>query len=312
MDGRLLATADREIRTHYPDLYSLLVVHQGAIVCEHYYHGYARHDAFDLRSATKSFTSALVGCALQYGYLSSLDMPLTALFPEILDHEVDPRKAAITVRHVLTMTAGFAWNDRADWHRLWVADDLIACTLGLPMAAKPGEAFSYNTAATQLLIGIVRRATGLPAFDFARDALFGPLEIATPCWETDRQGNILGGVGLSLTAREMAKLGMLYLDGGVWNGTPIVPAAYVRASTTAQATGGDPEEAQYGFHWWVTTERGHVAYFAAGYGGQYIFVVPDLDLVAVTTANAALPSSQVTNIRQVVADVVIPAIERDP
>lgn len=288
IEEAVLLRVDEGIRADYPDVHSFLVIRHGYLVFERYYCGYNHEREHEVRSITKSFISALVGIALKEGYLTSLDQKVIDLLPNYFDSDADPRKKAITLRHLLTMTAGFDCdNDENFWlmrqHRDWAK-----ATLDTPMRCEPGEQFNYDSAAMHLLSVILTHQTGMSAFDYAQARLFKPLGMQVHHWPHDPLGNSEGAAGLRLTARDMAKFGYLYLNSGQWEGQEIVPTWFVRDSTRKQSEGGDPEPANYGYLWWVLYESHAVGYCAAGYGGQYIFVFPNQDLIIVTTADHTL------------------------
>jgi CubicO group peptidase (beta-lactamase class C family) len=246
-----------------------------------------------------------VGIALQQGYLKSLDQKVIDFFPEYATPDLDPRTTAITINNLLTMTSGFDWSEESPWS--WPqGGDWIKYILDTPMSSVPGRKFTYDTPAVHLLSAVLTRNASMSTLDFADRYLFKPLGIATPQWQADPQGRNNGGRGLFLRAPDMAKFGYLYLNDGLWDGTQIVPVNWVRESTQKQSEGGFPEHESYGYLWWVTTTQGHAAYFAAGYGGQYIDVVPDLDLVVVITSN--LDQAHLEN-RKIVDQFVLPAIK---
>ena len=180
-------------------------------------------------------------------------------------------------------------------------------TLDRPLASHPGTHFTYNTGLSQVLAAILTKITQVPMSRFARERLFQPLGIRTAPWETDPQGLTIGGFGLSLTVQDLAKFGYLYLNGGQWEGQQIVPVTYVHASTTVWSAGGFPEENPYGYHWWVTNEAGYPSFFAAGYGGQYLYVVPELATIVVTTAKYELPPEETLD-RDLITNFVLPAV----
>ncbi len=308
MDSALLQRAGNHIRAQLPNVLSLLVTRHGSLVFEQYYHGHTQATRFGILSATKSVISALVGVALQNQLLPDLERTMLSFFPALDTATVDPRKRAITLAHLLTMTAGFGWNDDdAMW--LWPRDtNWVTASLERPMQDDPGATFKYSNEVSHILSAIVTQATHMSAEAYAAQQLFAPLGIASAIWEADPQGISLGGWGLFLTARDMAKFGYLYLNQGSWDGTQIVPAQYVEASTQAHSAGGYPEDGAYGYHWWITTMGGYHTYFAAGYGGQYIWVIPVLDVVAVTTARYDLPPEETQEHRCLLTDFIVPAV----
>ena len=306
VDPALLAEADARIPVELPNVSALLVVRDGAVIFEESYGGYDPEEPVDVRSVTKSVVGALVGIAIGDGTLA-LDDTVGALIPERIPAGADPRVAGITVASLLTMTSGLAWDASTDYQTLIASDDWVGLTLGLSVAHEQGAVYAYNTGGSHLLSVILTAVTGRDTAAFAGERLFGPLGIEPGRWRRSPQGETNGGFGLSLTPRDMAKLGYLYLNGGRWDGEQIVPEDYVRRSTAYQsagdATGGTP----YGRQWWVTEATGYAAFYALGYGGQYIYVVPDLDLVAVMVAEKRVPPEELRSPRWVIEGLVVPA-----
>ena len=289
----------------YGQVRAVLVYHQGEPVLERYTDAEAE-DYWATQSVTKSVMSLLIGVALDQGYLDSVDQTLAELLPDYAA-DMSPQVGAITLREVLTHTAGFPdeWNgsyaftDSEDWVRTTVIDRA-------DVGPHDGS-FGYSNAGTHLLSAILVEATGRSVLEFARANIFEPLGIesrpawqspsggweATPeeealteyyeagfAWPVDPQGLHLGFVYLKLRPADLARIGQLYLDEGRWDGTQLVPASWVRESTEAQVEATGAGEA-YGFMWWVTEVDGDPAYVAWGYGGQMIEVVPDRELVVV-------------------------------
>jgi CubicO group peptidase (beta-lactamase class C family) len=250
----------------------------------------------------------------------------------------DPRLAKVTVRQLLTMSSGLAGDDLSlggDYdllERLHQSRDWVRQILGRKLVARPGATFAYSNASSHLLSAIVADSTGHSTLAFARSRLFGPLGIHTAqafqpvavadptraerqaygqakvAWPTDPQGYQLGFGGLKLPARDLAKLGYLYLNGGRWDGVQIIPAGYVRASTQrhSQPPPNSPLGGYgYGYQWWVSTEQGHPSFLAMGFGGQFIQVIPDLDLVVVITSDAENGRGDA---QQLVGEAIIPAV----
>jgi CubicO group peptidase (beta-lactamase class C family) len=308
MQEDLIELAHQKILKELPNIYSLLVIRHGVIVYEQYYQGQDGSTLFDVRSVTKSFISALIGIALGEKNILNLDQPIFSCFPEYKANNTDPRKAAITIKDLLTMKSGMAWDEDDEFERLALSDNWIQYIFSHPMADNPGKVFNYNSGASHILSELIRRVTGTNALEFARQRLFSPLGIHHLHWQTDPRHVPFGFAGLSLTVRDLAKLGLLYLRQGMWNATRILTPDYIHASTTAWSSGGFPEDAQYGYHWWLLPSGLHPAFFAAGYGGQYLWVVPDLDLIVVTTAEYWLPPALVQDHRFLITDFVIPAV----
>jgi CubicO group peptidase (beta-lactamase class C family) len=307
LDPKILSQIDHDVKETFPAVKGVLVVRNGYVVFENYYQGYDRSDYHHVFSVTKSVISALVGVALKEDRIENLDQRLPEFFPEHFGPGTDARKRQITVENLLTMTNGFRLNslfNNKGFEQIMSSDDVVEASIGQPMAKEPGEEFNYNEGDAHLLSAILTKTTGQSALVYAHENLFGPLGIdsdpdasiqADPAnirrfeqagfvWADDEQGNSVGAFGLKLTARDMAKIGYLYLQDGRWEGRQIVPRGYVRASTREQLeTGYSPAggPAGYGYLWWTRKVEGYRAFYASGYGGHLIYVIPELNLVAV-------------------------------
>ena len=263
-------------------VHGVLIARHGRLVAERYFRGTAGHRPHNLKSASKSVLSALAGLAVEEGVLD-LDQPIADVLPEAADLD-DPRKQAITVRHLLTMTSGLESTSFGNYGS-WVGSrNWVRAALARPLEAEPGTRFSYSTGGTHLLSATLAGAAGKSTHDFARQHLFAPLGIRHSAWARDRQGIHVGGNNLSLLPRDMLKFGQLYLNRGRWGGRQILPWQWVDESTRpglAGPRGRGRIYGGYGYLWWLRppTERG--AYIASGYGGQYIYVSPAEDLVVV-------------------------------
>lgn len=263
------------------DLHSLLIVRNGYLVMEAYWHPFQPDTKHVLQSCTKSFTSALVGIAIDKGYIDGVSHKVLDWFPERTIANDDARKRTITLEHLLTMSSGLDWPTHGlgeDLSRQLVqSKDWVQFVLDRPMAQEPGSLFNYNSAGSHLLSAIIKKTTGVSALDYAQKNLFAPLGITDVFWASDPNGVSTGGWGLELVPHDMAKFGYLYLHNGVWGGQPIVPAAWVKAST-APHMNADYMGYQYGYQWWVHPSD---VYHARGYGGQRIFVLPKQEMVVV-------------------------------
>ncbi|MEA4908313.1 MAG: serine hydrolase [Anaerolineaceae bacterium] len=282
MDAHKLAQMQAAIEQEDLALHSLLVIRNGYIVSETYYGKYTANDRHDLYSCTKSFVSTLVGIAIDQGLIDGTGQRMLAYFSGHSFANVDARKEAMTLADVLSMQTGLAWEEGDPAYiSLSRSPDWVAYMLDLPMQAPPGSQFNYCSGCSHLLSAMVGQASETGARDFAERYLFKPLGIRQARWDIDPHGNPIGGWGLQLTPREMAKLGYLYLHHGEWDGQQVVPAQWVAEATRRHA--GDEGELGYGYQWW--TYPALDAYTALGRGGQTIFVVPGADLVIVTTAD---------------------------
>lgn len=262
-----------------------VIVKDGVIVDEYYKDGYDQNSVFTLQSTSKSVTSALIGIAIDKGYIPSVNEPISTYFPQILDSSSE-YKSQITIWNLLTHTTGLNASDTANWNEWLASDNWVDYVLERPATSRPGTVFSYFTGNTHLLSAILQQATGKTAYEFGKEYLFDPLDMDSVQCSTDPQGISDGGNGFAMNVYDMAKLGELYLNNGNWNGEQIISEQWVKDSTTLQFDRSSGS-ADYGYQWWVRTfgENAYPAYFAQGHYGQYIFVVPDLDLVVAITSH---------------------------
>jgi CubicO group peptidase (beta-lactamase class C family) len=330
-DADELAEIEELLHRSHTSVRSLLIVRDGVLVYERYGNGADASDGHDVRSVTKSVVSALVGIALGDGSIEDVHQTVGELLADHLPGDADPRTAGISVRDLLSMTAGLP--DDADSpdlvERLDARRDHVRAILELPLSADPGSRWAYSNVSSDLLAAIVADATGRSVLDFARERLFGPLGIETTgayepdivgpptpdlleryeasavAWPTDGEGYHWGSGTLRLPARDLAKFGLLYLNEGRWDGEQIVPAEYVRDSTTSAAMPTGPGH-DYAWQWWITEPSDHGAFSARGFGGQVIEVVPGLDLVAVVTTDPEVPGGDGHDL---VDNVLVPAAE---
>jgi CubicO group peptidase (beta-lactamase class C family) len=242
-------------------------------------------------SVTKSITSALVGIAIDQGSIQGVDEKMFAFFPDYASLS-DERKGAITLEHLLTMTSGLEWNEwnlpyrdtRNDLIQLFFVFDPIEYILAKPVVNEPGTRWYYNSGGTDILGEVIREATGLRMDDFAEEYLFVPLGITDYEWVHINPDMISAHGGLKLRPRDMAKLGYLFLNGGMWDGERIVSKEWVEESTKGQFfVHGE----RYGYQWWSRSysygSTAVVSFYADGWGGQRIMVFPSLDMVVVFT-----------------------------
>jgi CubicO group peptidase (beta-lactamase class C family) len=237
---------------------------------------------------TKSVVSALVGIAIRDGRLQGVDERLVDVFPEKVTPEVDPQVSSITIRDLLTMSAGYR-----DVNTPNETDDWVRAELNRPVSTKPGTVFAYDDGSAHLLSCALTKVTGMPAAEYARRELFAPLGISPGRWNGDGQGHSLGSGGLFLRPRDMLRFGQLYLQEGRWRGRQIIPRAWVRDSTRRHVA--VPGDGAYGYLWWVNTGP-HRGFLAQGYRGQTIAVFPRSSVVVVLTGVGADPVPLVSSI----------------
>ncbi|MFH1068118.1 MAG: serine hydrolase [Candidatus Glassbacteria bacterium] len=283
MDPARLAEVDRRAG-EIEDISSLLVIRNGSIVSEKYYQGTDQSTAFNVKSVSKSVLSALTGIAVREQYIPALDRKVLDYFPEYRDAALGAGKNEINIRHLLTMTTGLEWIENGPVVQAWFAsEDWVRFIFSLPMANKPGEVFNYTTAGSHLLSALLTRATKMSTLDFADKYLLRPAGIRIDRWDRDPQGYYFGGAEMYLTARNLGKFGLLYLNGGFAGGRQVVPADWIKVSTSAQITlNGNPPDQGYGYMWWTRKAGGVDIFYASGAEGQFLFCIPELSLVVVT------------------------------
>jgi uncharacterized protein (TIGR03437 family) len=323
MDSARLEQASKFIEQKYPTRLSLLVVRHGRIVFERYYGGTRVSDANVICSMSKSILSVLAGIAFDEGKLHSVDQKLEEFFPEYITANSDARKRQIRLRDLLTMTAGLQWDDLGD--RGAPGGDLAACTTTSdwlrcmlqrpPMKADPGTIFNYDSGLTHAFSAILSKVTGMTARSYASSRLFTPLGIYCPRWSQDPQGYSVGGWDVWMTPRDVARFGLLALHNGEWDGRRIVSAEWMDAATRLRVRTGDAGWGfgDYGYFWWKKTIAGYPVTLASGYGGQNLFLVPELDLLVVSTARAdwVAPLETYMQPYDIMAQYVLPAVKAD-
>jgi len=278
-------------------LYSLLVIKNGYLIAEDYFNEGSVEQKDRLQSVTKSYTSALVGIALDQGYLSSVDQKMLDFFPEIADEITDPGKEQITIQDLLQMRAGYPWEetDPVLWEGL-LSGYYVPLIEEFPLITDPGTEFHYSNLSSNWLGIIVDRATGMNLKAYSEENLFLPLGVEVGEWGTDAEGHNNGCGDLHLTARDAAKFGLLYLNDGEHEGNQVVPINWVhdslqRYSEDINVTGGFPanwglsfRDVGYGYQWWSARVGEHHFDLAWGHGGQLIVLLHELDMVIVVTA----------------------------
>lgn len=299
----------------YPGVDGAVIVRHGRLVAEGYFNGFGRQSLHDLRSTGKSFTSALAGIAIDQG-LMSLDEPISQIIPQFNNYaRMDDRKRAITVFNLLNMNSGLDCNDSVpaspgNESRMYPTQDWVGFILDLPMAGPPGAGAAYCTGGVIVLGHIISLRSGMTLDSYAAANLFAPLGIRQSDWLRSPDGRATGGGGLKLAPRDMAKFGAMYLNGGVWNGTQVVPAQWVAQSQRRVETLGRDNDG-YGFLWWKRsfTHEGQAveSFFTSGNGGNFIFVVPALELVAAFTGSN-YGSSLSNQPFDILANRILPAI----
>ncbi len=318
IDADKLALLNTAIQTQYTNLNGIIIVKNGYLALEKYYRRKNAMTVHSVASVTKSVTSALVGIAIGQGYIKSVDERVLDFFPEYTFAFTEKRKYDVSLRHLLTMTAPYPFkNWREPLDKMRRQSNWVGYAIGMLGQGGRLGTFKYSTAGAHLLSAVITRATGKCAREYANENLFRPLGMAeipdnelqtyeledvfgrrVKGWVHDPKGNSAGGWGLTLTLRDMARFGYLYLNDGFWNNKQILPETWV-ADTTAINSNG------YGYMWWLRSVGGHFAYAAMGDGGNMICCIPEKDLViAIASQIIRRPRDRWTLIER----VILPAI----
>jgi CubicO group peptidase (beta-lactamase class C family) len=303
LDTALLTTLGERVRDNtFQRITSVLVMVDGKLAYEAFFNGADRDTQNDVRSASKSLTSMLVGQAIASKAIAGTGAKVFSFFPERHPGNPDPRKLQVTVEDLLTMSSLLECDDENSFssgneERMYVTEDWLGFFLDLPIrgfapwVTKPkdspyGRSFSYCTAGVFTLGQVLEKATKRPVPDFARETLFAPLGIEKVTWLFSPLGQAQTGGGLRIRSRDLAKLGQLYLDGGRWHGRQVIPEDWVKVSTAAHVQATDTDT--YGYLWWrrdfVAGGRTFPAFYMSGNGGNKVVVVPSAKLVAVITS----------------------------
>jgi CubicO group peptidase (beta-lactamase class C family) len=273
-----------------PRLHSLLASWRGEVVLERYFNGARAARAANVKSVSKSIISALVGVAIDRGMVPGPETSIRTYFPEIAKDK-DARKQRITIEDLLSMQSGLETTSNRNYGAWVQSRNWVQHALAKPLFAEPGTEMEYSTGNTHLLSAILTKATGTSTWQFAQESLAKPLGFTLPRWPQDPQRIYFGGNDMLLTPRQMLSFGELYLRHGrksVKGSDPtttlqVVPRKWIEQSFIPRGVSAISGN-QYGYGWWMRELAGHQAYFAWGFGGQYIILVPDLDLVVVTTS----------------------------
>jgi CubicO group peptidase (beta-lactamase class C family) len=275
------------VAENMPYLRSVLVARNGYLIGESYFHLYTQNDSQAIHSVSKSILSALIGIAIDKGYIQSIHQRMMDFFPDYVETVVDPRFFEITIEQLLTMTAGFPPNESSPGFRNSYELDMIASPNWIefifnhPLEFNPGEEYHYSNADTHLLSVTITRATGMSTKDFADRYLFEPLNISVRDWMQDPQGYYTGGFRMFFAPRDLARFGDLYLHYGNLDGRRILSPFWVGDSIRFQVPG---DQFGYGYLWRLYNIFDYNCYFAWGYGGQFILNIPELNMVVVTIA----------------------------
>ncbi len=285
-----------------PRLRSLLVSRRGTLVLERYFHGARATNLANIKSASKSVISALVGIAIDQKLLASVTAPIAPFFPDQLGAGADPAKRKITIEDLLTMRSGLESTSIRNYGAWVRSSNWVSYALRRPMENSPGGEMIYSTGNYHLLSAILTKVSGKSTWAFANEVLAKPLGFTLARWPQDPQGIYFGGNEMLMTPRQMVVFGELYLNRGRAGGRQVVPEAWINVSLLPR-TRSHWSGQLYGYGWWIRDLAGRQTYYAWGYGGQFIFVAPDLELVVVTTSTPA-PGDERHGHTQAIYDLV--------
>ncbi|MCZ8539656.1 serine hydrolase domain-containing protein [Psychrobacillus psychrodurans] len=304
MNNNPISNFEDLIKKEYSNISGVVIIKDESLIYEKYFDGYTKDDVLHIASVTKSIISVLIGIAIDKGYIKNVEQKVLEFFPDYTVKRGEKTIQNITIKNLMTMTAPYKYKSEP-YTKIYTSDDWIKATLDLLGGKGDIGEFKYSTVGTHILSGVLVSATGQSVIDFATESLFKPLKIKAPKnviiqnkeeylaflkdkyvtgWIVDPKGINTAGWGLTLTARDMAKIGQLYLSGGVWNGNRILSSKWIEDSTKEKTRWG---ELSYGYLWWIVDD----CYAALGDGGNVIFINPKKEMV-VTIASRFLPRAK--------------------
>ena len=284
---------------------SISVIRNGYLVLDAVAHPFKNDTKHIIHSCTKSIVSALIGISIEQGYIDGINTPVLEFFPNREVSNTDTNKESMTLENLLTMTTGYQCRDSylyrwSGLNQMRESADWVQFILDLPMSEVPGTKFEYCNSASFLLSALITETTGVSALEYAEEHLFGPLGITDVNWPANTQGINIGWGELRMLPHDMAKIGYLYLQGGQWDGQQIVPEQWIEDSTRKIISA--TLEDGYGYQWWIDDSG---TYMALGYAGQFIFVVPEQELVVAFTSDLSEEDFYVPQV--LLGEFIIPA-----
>jgi CubicO group peptidase (beta-lactamase class C family) len=268
-----------------PRLRSLVVSHRGAIVLERYFNGARAAQPANIKSASKSVISSLVGIAVSRGLIKSVDQKIVDYFPE-LAKDPEAGKREITIEDLLTMRSGLESTSGRNYGAWVQSPNWVRFVLRRPLIDEPGTRIEYSTGTSHLLSAIITKATRRSTWQFAQEELAKPLGFTLAKWTTDPQGIYFGGNEMLMTPRQMIEFGELYLNNGRIGEQQVLPKEWIDRTRVPRGRSRWGSDREYGYGFWIRELAGHDSYYAWGYGGQFIFIVPGKNLVIVTTSRS--------------------------
>ena len=290
---------------------SIMIQKDGEMIVERFTGSMTANRPVNIKSASKSVLSLLIGIAIDRGYIESVDQTIDEFFPEYFDANPDPEKAAITIKDLLTMRSGLETTSFRNYGRWVLSINWIHFALNQPMTNTPGGEMIYSTGSSHLLSVILTRASGMSTRDFGNRYLFRPLGISIGGWDRDPQGYFMGGNNMAISPEGLIKIGAMVVNTGSYNGEQIVSREWILESTDIY-TRSNFNPYNYGYMWWRKQVSGYEVFFAWGNGGQYILLLPELNSVISITSNLASNSGSrryQREIFQFLGDTVIPFLK---
>ncbi|TVQ04798.1 MAG: class C beta-lactamase-related serine hydrolase [Balneolaceae bacterium] len=292
---------------------SLIIQKNGTVIAEKYRGRINGNLPVNIKSASKSVLSLLVGIAIEEGYLEGVHQTLGDFFPEYFEDKPDPVKESVTIKDLLTMRSGLETTSFMNYGRWVMSNNWVYFTLNQPLAGTPGEAMIYSTGTSHLLSAIITRASGMSTLEFGNRYLFRPMGIRIGGWDQDPQGYYMGGNNMAMSPLDLVKIGELMMNVGKYNGRQLVSREWILESVEIY-TKSNFNPYHYGYMWWRKQSAGYEVFFAWGNGGQYIMILPELDTVISITSSLSTSNSRryQREIFQFLGDVIIPAIKNHP
>jgi len=294
------------------NIYGISVYKNDEFIASEFYGLATKESKNNVYSVTKSITSLLLGIAIDMEYIESVDQTIDD-FIDLSSYENQEVLSTITIKNLITMSAGLVWDSSdlaKEMSELRMAEDPVALILDRDIEYTPGTNFNYSDGAAHLMSIIISQATGMSAHDFAKAYLFTPLSISNTIWNTDRLDNNIGGCDLYLSHEDMYKIAKLVLNRGEYEGTRIVSATWIDESTATQISVDYATD--YGFYWWITSPGDQKRISARGWGGQQIYIVPDENIIVITSADGwvsdNIAQTQFTALHSVAENHIIPLL----
>jgi len=292
-----------------PRLHALIVARDGKPVIERVFRGPSLDAPVNVKSASKTIIDALIGIAVDKGLVKNVQQPILPLLQTRAPAGLTPKVGMITLDHLLSMRAGLErTSGRQNYGRWVMSPNWISFALTRPFVDEPGGGMLYSTGNTHLLSAILTDISGKDTLALAREWLGQPLGITVPAWTRDPQGVYFGGNEMALSPRALLRFGEMFRNGGTYDGKRVLPESWIRASWTPKTH--DRHDDGYGYGWFVTEAHGHPIYYAWGFGGQMLYVVPSLALTAVITSDSSTPFVETDyhcTLQTMVGDVLVPA-----